>query len=89
VGVCANAFNSKSTQVILNQIERCIAEEKCRVIVKDVLAEPGHIACDSMTESEIVVPLTIRGITIGVLDLDCERKFFETLETLVYDFLCE
>jgi L-methionine (R)-S-oxide reductase len=40
------------------------------VLVPDVYAFPGHIACDSASRSELVVPL-IRGETlIGVLDLD-------------------
>ena len=39
-------------------------------VVKDVHAFPGHIACDSASESEIVVPLLRDGQLIGVLDLD-------------------
>jgi GAF domain-containing protein len=40
------------------------------VIVPDVHAFPGHIACDSASRSEIVVPLMTRGRLVGVLDLD-------------------
>ena len=40
------------------------------VIVPDVLAFPGHIACDSDSRSEIVVPLVRDGRLWGVLDLD-------------------
>ena len=43
------------------------------VIVADVHAFPGHIACDSASESEIVVPVTKAGRLIGVLDLDSPR----------------
>lgn len=39
-------------------------------VVKDVHAFPGHIACDSASASEIVVPLVQHGRLIGVLDLD-------------------
>lgn len=39
-------------------------------VVKDVHAFPGHIACDSASNSEIVVPLFREGQLIGVLDLD-------------------
>jgi L-methionine (R)-S-oxide reductase len=44
------------------------------VIVPDVHAFPGHVACDSRSRSEIVVPLRDRsGTTVGVLDVDSER----------------
>ena len=38
--------------------------------VEDVHAFPGHIACDSASNSELVVPLVKDGRLIGVLDLD-------------------
>ena len=38
--------------------------------VADVHAYPGHIACDSASASEIVVPVEHEGRLIGVLDLD-------------------
>jgi GAF domain-containing protein len=40
------------------------------VIVPDVHAFPGHIACDSASNSEIVVPIVRDGELLGVLDLD-------------------
>ena len=40
------------------------------VVVDDVHAFPGHIACDSASRSEIVVPLTQHGAVVGVLDID-------------------
>jgi GAF domain-containing protein len=39
-------------------------------LVADVHAFPGHIACDSASNSEIVVPLVRDGDLIGVLDID-------------------
>jgi len=39
-------------------------------VVQDVHAFPGHIACDSASNSEIVVPLLRDGVLLGVLDLD-------------------
>jgi GAF domain-containing protein len=39
-------------------------------LVPDVHAFPGHIACDSASQSEIVVPLIKNGDLIGVLDVD-------------------
>jgi L-methionine (R)-S-oxide reductase len=43
------------------------------VRVEDVHAFPGHIACDSASNSEIVVPLVRDGGLLGVLDLDSPR----------------
>ncbi len=43
------------------------------VLVPDVHAFPGHIACDSASESELVVPMLAGGRVIGVLDLDSPR----------------
>ena len=39
-------------------------------LVPDVHAFPGHIACDSASRSEIVVPLHTNGKVVGVLDID-------------------
>jgi GAF domain-containing protein len=38
--------------------------------VADVHAFPGHIACDVNAQSEVVVPLILHGVLIGVLDID-------------------
>jgi len=38
--------------------------------VPDVHAFPGHIACDSASQSEIVVPLRQNGQVVGVMDID-------------------
>jgi GAF domain-containing protein len=43
------------------------------VVVPDVHAFPGHIACDADSRSEIVVPLIRGGTLLGVLDLDSPR----------------
>ena len=42
--------------------------------VDDVHAFPGHIACDSASNSEIVLPLVRDGELLGVLDLDSPKK---------------
>lgn len=39
-------------------------------IVPDVNAFPGHIACSSLSQSEIVLPVYVKGEIIGVLDID-------------------
>ena len=46
------------------------AESRRTVVVRDVHEFPGHIACDSASNSEIVVPLLSAGRLVGVLDLD-------------------
>ena len=40
------------------------------VIVPDVHAFPGHIACDSASNSEIVIPIRVHDTVVGVLDID-------------------
>jgi L-methionine (R)-S-oxide reductase len=42
--------------------------------VDDVNAFPGHIACDSASASELVVPLVHDGRLLGVIDLDSPRR---------------
>jgi len=42
--------------------------------VEDVHAFPGHIACDSASNSEIVVPLIRDGELLGVLDIDSPKR---------------
>ena len=46
------------------------ALEKKTVLVEDVHQFPGHIACDSASISEIVVPIFKNGAVYGVLDID-------------------
>ena len=50
------------------------------LIVADVDEFPGHIACSSLSRSEIVIPLFKDGIVAGVLDVDSEHlaQFDET-----------
>ena len=46
------------------------ARDHQTVIVPDVNAFPGHIACDAASRSEIVAPSIKDGILVGVLDID-------------------
>jgi len=46
------------------------ARDRKSIVVPDVDKFPGHIACDSASKSEIVIPLVRFGRVIGVLDLD-------------------
>ena len=49
------------------------AAERRTLVVPDVNAFPGHIACDAASASEIVVPVIAAGRLHGVLDLDSPR----------------
>lgn len=61
------------------------------VIVPDVDAFPGHIACSSLSRSEIVVPVFQHGAVVAVLDIDSkelatfdeiDKKYLEEIVTL-------
>ena len=45
-------------------------EKETTLLVEDVHAFPGHIACDAASRSEIVIPIRYEGKIIGVLDID-------------------
>ncbi|MGF9760524.1 GAF domain-containing protein [Microvirga sp. 0TCS3.31] len=68
-------------------------ERQESIVVPDVHAFPGHIACDSASRSELVVPLIKDGLVLGVLDLDSpnpnrfDDEDREGCETLVRIFL--
>ena len=51
---------------------QCVATKKA-VIVPDVGRFPGHIACDSRSKSEIVLPLTKNDEVVAVLDIVSDR----------------
>jgi GAF domain-containing protein len=68
-------------------------KEARTLIVPDVEKFPGHIACSSLSKSEIVVPLFRNGEVIGVLDVDSseldqfnetDRRFLEEIVTLLH-----
>ncbi|MES2765290.1 MAG: GAF domain-containing protein [Bacteroidota bacterium] len=69
------------------------AFKKETILVENVHEFPGHIACDSASNSEIVIPLLKDGELLGVLDIDSPvLKRFDAedrtgLETLVSVFL--
>ena len=67
-------------------------EQAETLIVPDVEQFPGHIACSSLSKSEIVVPVIKNGIVVGVLDVDSEylnhfdltdRKYLEEIAGLL------
>ena len=50
------------------------AADAATQLVEDVHAFPGHIACDSVTNSELVVPVLRGGDVVAVIDLDSPSK---------------
>lgn len=61
------------------------------LIVPDVDAFPGHIACSSLSRSEIVVPLIRRGVNEvwGVLDIDSENlNSFDEIDARFLEEVC-
>ncbi|AIO18715.1 Free methionine-R-sulfoxide reductase [Candidatus Izimaplasma bacterium HR1] len=50
------------------------AKERITYIVNDVNTFPGHIACDSNSSSEIVIPIVVNNQLYGVLDIDSPIK---------------
>lgn len=48
-------------------------QNRSTLIVPDVEKFPGHIACSSLSKSEIVIPLIINDEVIAVLDVDSEK----------------
>lgn len=55
-------------------------EQAKTLIVPDVEKFPGHIACSSLSKSEIVVPIIRNNVVLGVLDVDSDTldSFDET-----------
>lgn len=74
------------------------AGQKRNITVADVHSFPGHIACDSASNSEIVLPLYKDGEVFGVLDLDSpdknrfgplEEKYLDEAARLIDAFLAQ
>ena len=93
--VSSKASDSKERELVLAPFQgpvACIRIEKGRgvcgscweraqtLIVPDVEKFPGHIACSSLSRSEIVVPVIHNNEVVGVLDVDSEQlnQFDET-----------
>ena len=58
------------------------AATKTSQLVEDVHQFPGHIACDSASNSEVVVPIVKDGQVVGVLDIDSPNAARFTQEDL-------
>jgi GAF domain-containing protein len=64
-------------------------KQKRAILVPDVEAFPGHIACSSLSRSEVVLPLMKEGEVIGVLDVDSEQlNEFDEVDVKFLTELC-
>ena len=62
---------------------------KQTIIVPDVDVFPGHIACSSLSRSEIVVPLIRDGEVVAVLDVDSDQlNNFDAVDDAALNELC-
>lgn len=71
-------------------------QQKQTIVVPDVDAFPGHIACSSLSRSEIVVPIISNGTVVAVLDVDShllndfdetDRTWLERYATIISPYL--
>lgn len=59
------------------------------LLVPDVDQFPGHIACSSLSRSEVVVPVRSGGEVIGVLDVDSDRlDAFDEVDARYLEKIC-
>lgn len=64
-------------------------QEGATLLVPDVEVFPGHIACSSLSRSEIVVPLIKDGKVWGVLDIDSDLlNFFDETDRKYLEEMC-
>ena len=64
-------------------------QEGATLLVPDVEVFPGHIACSSLSRSEIVVPLIKDGKVWGVLDIDSDQlNFFDETDRKYLEEMC-
>ena len=65
-------------------------KERKTILVPDVHLFPGHIACSSLSQSEIVVPIFADNEIIAVLDIDSDRENdFDTTDALYLEKIAE
>jgi L-methionine (R)-S-oxide reductase len=64
-------------------------EQKTAILVSDVEQFPGHIACSSLSKSEVVIPLMKENEVIGVLDVDSDQlNDFDEVDVKYLSELC-
>lgn len=66
------------------------------IVVEDVEEFPGHIACSSLSRSEVVVPIFSEGIVVGEIDIDStelstfddmDREYLEKAAEIIAPFM--
>lgn len=64
-------------------------EKEETIVVPDVDAFPGHIACSSLSKSEIVIPIIKNNTVVAVLDVDSEKlNTFDAIDATYLTKLC-
>lgn len=64
-------------------------EQQKVLLVPDVEAFPGHIACSSLSKSEVVIPIMIQNQVLGVLDVDSDLlNDFDEIDVKYLSKLC-
>ncbi|MCC8094043.1 MAG: GAF domain-containing protein [Tannerellaceae bacterium] len=64
-------------------------KEKQAVLVPDVNQFPGHIACNSASKSEIVLPVMIEGVVVAILDIDSDEfDSFDATDVIYLEKIC-
>jgi L-methionine (R)-S-oxide reductase len=64
-------------------------QQKKSMVVPDVHAFPGHIACSAISNSEIVVPIIKKNEVIAILDADSEHfAYFDEVDRLELEKIC-
>jgi GAF domain-containing protein len=65
-------------------------EQNKSLLVPNVEAFPGHIACSSLSKSEVVIPIRKNDLIIGVLDVDSDTlNDFDEVDVLYLEKLCD
>lgn len=73
-------------------------KEQRSLVVEDVEKFPGHIACSSLSRSEIVVPLKHNGVVVGEIDIDStelatfddvDRQFLEHVAEMIAPYMAK
>jgi len=60
------------------------------LLVSNVEEFPGHIACSSLSQSEVVIPIRKNDLIIGVLDVDSDTlNDFDEVDVLYLEKLCD